>query len=68
LETAFHLALECPFAKEVWNEFSQQESVIAMQAANPESLREWWQNIHASRADEEGEHFNRCLRNLEYLE
>jgi hypothetical protein len=29
LESAFHLVFACPFAKEVWNEFSQNESVIA---------------------------------------
>jgi hypothetical protein len=35
----------CPFAKEVWNEFSQNEPVIAEQAGSADSTKKWWQEI-----------------------
>jgi hypothetical protein len=45
LESAFHLVFAYPFAKEVWNEFSQIEPVIAELAGSAISTREWWHEI-----------------------
>jgi hypothetical protein len=45
LKSAFHLVFACPFAKEVWNEFSQNEPVIAEQAGSADSTKKWWQEI-----------------------
>jgi hypothetical protein len=38
-ETAKHLALHCPFAKEVWNEFSVSSSAMVQIAFSSSSVR-----------------------------
>jgi hypothetical protein len=45
LETTFHLIIDCPFAKEVWNEFLQQEPLVVQAVENSLSTKEWWDNI-----------------------
>ena len=42
LETAFHLALECPYAKEVWFLFAGDQPAVARTALSSSSIEEWW--------------------------
>jgi hypothetical protein len=45
LETAYHLVLDCPFAKEVWNEFRLQEPTVVQAASNSLSIKDWWEEV-----------------------
>jgi hypothetical protein len=45
LETAYHLVLDCPFVKEVWNEFRLQEPTMVQAASNSLSIKDWWEEV-----------------------
>ena len=42
LETANHLAIHCPFAKEVWNFFTSSNLVLIQLLCQSNSVGEWW--------------------------
>jgi hypothetical protein len=52
-ETAKHLALHCPFAKEVWNEFSVSSPVVVQFALSSSTVRGWWNKAWRGRLDEQ---------------
>ena len=52
LETAQHLALDCVFSKQVWQEFASAEQRVAHIAATSVGLQDWWaQTNQGRRAD-----------------
>jgi hypothetical protein len=52
LETAAHLALFCPFAKEVWHGLQATFPRVAMVASSSTSISSWWTKITRGRQSE----------------
>ena len=52
-ETASHLALACPFAKEVWATFQDTNPRAVQIAASSNSINEWWDQARKGKADEQ---------------
>jgi hypothetical protein len=51
-ETARHLALQCPYAKEVWAQFATTSPKAVQIAATCNTVRGWWNKIQRGKADE----------------
>ena len=52
LETASHLALACPFAREVWHCFQTTDLAAVQLAAAFSSLGDWWSAAGAGKFDQ----------------
>ena len=52
-EMASHLALSCPFAKEVWANFQASNPAAVQLAASYTSVIEWWEKIRKVKKDEQ---------------
>jgi hypothetical protein len=51
-ETAKHLALQCPYAKEVWMQFMVTHPRAVRAAASSNIVCEWWNKIRRGKMDE----------------
>jgi hypothetical protein len=49
---AQHLALHCPFAKEVWCNFQGSNPVATRIAASSGTVRGWWNKLRQRRSNE----------------
>jgi hypothetical protein len=52
-ETAKHLVLHCPFAKEVWNHFMGSNPLAVQRAGSSTSLRGWWNKVTRQMKDDQ---------------
>ena len=52
-EMASHLALTCPFAKEVWAFFQATNPLAVQIAATSSSINEWWDKARRGKVDEQ---------------
>jgi hypothetical protein len=48
-ETARHLVLQCPFAREVWTQFRGSDSFVARTAAQSSTVCGWWNKVRRGR-------------------
>jgi hypothetical protein len=48
-ETARHLVLQCPFAREVWSLFRTSDSFVARTAAQSSTVCGWWNKVRRGR-------------------
>jgi hypothetical protein len=53
LETAQHLALHCPYAKEVWAQFQNSNSKAFRIASTSNSLCTWWNKLRHGKLNEQ---------------
>jgi hypothetical protein len=51
-KTAAHLALNCPFAKEVWSKFQGDHPRAVLMANRSFTLTAWWKKLRRGRTDE----------------
>jgi mannosylglycoprotein endo-beta-mannosidase len=51
-ETAAHLALNCPFAKEAWSKFQSDHPRAVLMANRSFTLTAWWKKLRRGRTDE----------------
>ena len=52
-ETASHLALSCPFAREVWHCFQASDPQAVHLAASSSTLETWWAKASRGKADQQ---------------
>uniref|UniRef100_A0ACD5TD80 Uncharacterized protein n=1 Tax=Avena sativa TaxID=4498 RepID=A0ACD5TD80_AVESA len=52
-ETSAHLALLCPFAKEVWAQFQSSNPHAVSTAARSGSIRTWWKRVRRRERNEQ---------------
>ncbi|XBI05780.1 hypothetical protein VPH35_133899 [Triticum aestivum] len=45
IESAIHLILRCPYAKEVWHSFSSTNQLVARYAREASSIVGWWEKV-----------------------
>jgi hypothetical protein len=52
-ETANHLVLHCPFAKEVWNQFQGSNPLAVQIAGSFAILSGWWNKVRRDKINEQ---------------
>jgi hypothetical protein len=48
LETAAHLALHCPFAREVWFQFNSEFPIMVQPVIDADNVCSWWEDTRQS--------------------
>jgi hypothetical protein len=52
LETAKHLALHCPYTKEVWAQFATTNPKVVRTVASCSTVSTWWNKLRRGKMDE----------------
>ena len=52
-ETAIHIALLCPFAKEIWFQFRRAHDAMCVVADDAQTMGEWWERLCSARGSRE---------------